>query len=50
MLYAFHGRLLGNGQPQHVSLRYALLTTAALILTILAILILFLFIFEGHAT
>ena len=49
MLYAFHGRLHGQGETDHVSLKSAFFTTVALILTIVAILILFLFMFASRA-
>ena len=49
MLYALHSRIHGQGQPVHLSLKSVLLTTGTLILTILAILIVFLFVFESRA-
>jgi hypothetical protein len=49
MLYAFHGPIHGQGNPVHLSLKSVLLTTGTLIFTILAILILFLFMFDSRA-
>jgi hypothetical protein len=49
MSHAFHGRIHGQGEPVHVDVRSVLSTTGALILAILAILIVFLFLFVSRA-
>lgn len=50
MLDTFHSRPFGRGEPIHVSVKSALLTAGALILTLLAILILIFGIFASRAT
>ena len=49
MLSAFHSRIAGHRQHDHLRLESALVAAGAMILTLLTVIVLFLFVFASRA-